>query len=124
LIKYALGFVLLSILAIRLLSDSLSVLYVLALLLLYVYAIQTCPSMSSSKQQLKRVLRGENLPEDHPDKPKGFFKQMATRVAASVTAELATFPGYEVTLTPFAGATILAVIGSKASGTIIYIRER
>jgi hypothetical protein len=111
LIKYALGFVLLSILA-RLLSSSPSVLYILALLLLYVYAMQTCPSLSSfdAKQQLKRVLRGENLPEDHPDKPRGFFEQMATRVAASVTAELATFPGYEVTLTPFAGAAILAEV--------------
>jgi hypothetical protein len=111
LIKYALGFVLFSILA-RLLSDSLSVLYVLALVLLYVYGLQTCPSMSSfdAKQQLKRVLRGENLPEDHPDKPKGFLEQMATRLAASVTAELATFPGYEVTLTPFAGAAILAEV--------------
>jgi hypothetical protein len=36
------------------------------------YLMSTCPSDESfdGKRELKRVLRGENLPEDHPDKPK------------------------------------------------------
>jgi hypothetical protein len=68
-------------------------------------------SSFDAKQQLKRVLRGENFSEDRPDKPRGFFQQLAAGVAASITAELATtFPGYEVTLTPFAGAAILAEV--------------
>jgi hypothetical protein len=62
--------------------------------------MQTCPSMSSC----------ENLPGDHPDKRRGFFERMATRVVASVTAELAIFPGSEVTMTPFVGAAILAEV--------------
>ncbi|KAL7461145.1 hypothetical protein ACHAXS_001572 [Conticribra weissflogii] len=36
------------------------------------YLMSTCPTAESfdAKRELKRVLRGDNLPEDHPDKPK------------------------------------------------------
>jgi hypothetical protein len=76
--------------------------------LLFAYGISTCPPASTfdAKQQLKRVLRGHHLPESHPQKPKGFFEETVARVAATVTAELATLPGYSVEMTPLAGAAI------------------
>lgn len=85
-------------------------LYLLALPLLYFYAVQNCPSMESfdAKKELKRVLRGHHLPEDHPNKPKGFLEELAARVTATVTTEIATFPGYEVDMTSLAGAAWIA----------------
>lgn len=87
-------------------NSSVGSLLILALPLLYVYGMQTCPARTSfdAKKELKRVLRGHHLPEDHPNKPKGFLEEMAARVAASVTAEIATFPGYELEMTSLAGA--------------------
>lgn len=91
---------------------SLFVVYVVAFPLLYLYAISTCPSQLSfdAKKELKRVLRGHHLAESHPDKPKGFFEGLAARVAASVTTELATLPGYEVSMLPLAGAAIVTTV--------------
>ena len=68
----------------------------------YFYFIQTCPKNESfdGRKELKRVLRGKHLPENHKDKPKGFLEQVAAKVTASVTTELATLPGYELELTP------------------------
>ena len=51
-----------------------------------------------AKKELKRVLRGEHLPENHVDKPKGFFDQALSRINATVTTELATGLGYEVSM--------------------------
>ena len=110
LFKYAL-IVVGTLMILNILSNTdLGALYLVFVLLLVCYMIQTCPSMNSfdAKKELKRVLRGENLPENHPDKPKGFLEGLAARVAASVTAELATLPGYEVTMTPFGGVFILS----------------
>eukprot|EP00339_Tiarina_fusa_P006201 CAMPEP_0116999352 /NCGR_PEP_ID=MMETSP0472-20121206/2087_1 /TAXON_ID=693140 ORGANISM="Tiarina fusus, Strain LIS" /NCGR_SAMPLE_ID=MMETSP0472 /ASSEMBLY_ACC=CAM_ASM_000603 /LENGTH=270 /DNA_ID=CAMNT_0004698745 /DNA_START=61 /DNA_END=872 /DNA_ORIENTATION=+ len=106
--------------AVDLRSDKL--LYTFGIILLYLYMLQTCPSMRSfdAKKELKRVLRGHHLPEDHPDKPKGFFEDLAARVAASVTAELATFPGYEMTMTPFGGAAILVEVRVPTAKTTCY----
>jgi hypothetical protein len=106
LVQYGLLF-LAGLIVLKVLSDStIGSLLVLALPLLYVYAMQTCPTISSfdAKKELKRVLRGQHLPEDHPNKPKGFLEEMAARVAATVTAELATFPGYELEVTNLGGA--------------------
>jgi hypothetical protein len=91
---------------------SLFVVYAVALPLLYLYAMSTCPSQVSfdAKKELKRVLRGHHLPESHPDKPRGFFEGLAARVAASVTTELATLPGYEVSMLPLAGAAIVTTV--------------
>jgi hypothetical protein len=66
------------------------------------------------------VLRGANLPDDHPDKPQGFFEGLAARVAASVTAELVTLPGYEVTMIPLAGAAIPAEVSVPITHTKWY----
>ncbi len=74
--------------------------------LLYFYLLSSCPPLASfhAKQELKRVLRGHHLPEQHPNKPTGFWEQTIARVTASVTTELATtVAGYEVTSVSLAG---------------------
>jgi hypothetical protein len=117
LVQYGLLF-LAALIVLKVLSDStVGSLLVLALPLLYVYALQTCPASTSfdAKKELKRVLRGQHLPEDHPNKPKGFLEEMAARVAASVTAELATFPGYEMEMTSLGGAGWLADVRVPAA---------
>lgn len=107
---------------IRALSSSMVLIYFVGLPLLYIYALQTCPPVSSfdAKKELKRVLRGHHLPEDHPEKPKGFLEELATRVAASVTTELATLPGYEVSMMPFGGAVILVDLVIPTANTQHY----
>eukprot|EP00526_Cylindrotheca_closterium_P020320 CAMPEP_0113617930 /NCGR_PEP_ID=MMETSP0017_2-20120614/9060_1 /TAXON_ID=2856 /ORGANISM="Cylindrotheca closterium" /LENGTH=128 /DNA_ID=CAMNT_0000527393 /DNA_START=128 /DNA_END=511 /DNA_ORIENTATION=+ /assembly_acc=CAM_ASM_000147 len=96
----------------RALSSSLMLVLFVCLPLVYIYALQTCPPASSfdAKKELKRALWGHHLPEGHPEKPKGFFagESLATRVASSVITELYTWPGYEVSMIPIAGAVIVA----------------
>jgi hypothetical protein len=122
LVQYALmvigGLMVLKILA----NANLAGLYLLALPLLYLYAVQTCPTIQSfdAKKELKRVLRGQHLPENHPNKPKGFLEEMAARVTASVTAELATFPGYELEMTSLGGAARLADVRVPTANTQCY----
>jgi hypothetical protein len=93
--------------------SSLMVIFFLLFPLAYVYLLQTCPSPESfdGKKELKRVLRGTHLPEEHPDKPKGYFGKMAAKVTASITTEMATtLPGSQQTLTNYGGAGILATM--------------
>jgi hypothetical protein len=104
--KYALIAIVISVFM-RILNSSLVILYLLGGPLTFLYAVSTCPTDFDAKKELKRVLRGHHLPEDHPEKPKGFFEDLAARVAASVTTELATLPGYELAMTPIAGAMVL-----------------
>jgi len=47
------------------------------------------PDEFDVKKELKRVLRGHHLPEDHPEKPKNWLQKQVNRVAASVTSEVA-----------------------------------
>lgn len=79
--------------------------FVLLLPLVYFYLIATCPVAASFhvKQELKRVLRGHHLPEQHPDKPVGFFQQTVARLTATVTTELVTATGYEQSTLSLAG---------------------
>lgn len=93
------------------------ILYVLALPILYLYLVQNCPSDASfdAKKELKRVMRGHHLPDDHPDKPKGFFSETLARVAATVTAEVATGLGYEITMISMAGAVKVACVRVPAA---------
>ena len=85
-------------------------LYILAFPLLYLYLVMNCPTPESfdAKKELKRILRGHHLPENHKDKPKGLLEETLARLQATVTTELATLPGYEVTLVPLAGAVVVA----------------
>eukprot|EP00816_Leptocylindrus_hargravesii_P001896 CAMPEP_0196812208 /NCGR_PEP_ID=MMETSP1362-20130617/22383_1 /TAXON_ID=163516 /ORGANISM="Leptocylindrus danicus, Strain CCMP1856" /LENGTH=363 /DNA_ID=CAMNT_0042187719 /DNA_START=35 /DNA_END=1126 /DNA_ORIENTATION=- len=70
----------------------------------------TCPSNASfeAKKELKRVLRGHHLPEDHPEKPKTWLEKSVAKIAASVTTELATVAGYEVSMWSLAGCMTVA----------------
>ena len=61
--------------------------------------MQNCPANDTfdAKKELKRVLRGQHLPEGHQDKPAGdWLSRTVARVTASVAAEAATALGYEV----------------------------
>jgi hypothetical protein len=89
--------------------------YGLSLILLpigFSYLSQNCPTIQSFdvKQQLKRVLRGQHLPENHPSKPQGFFSETIARVTASIATELATLPGYEVITTNVLGTCIVVKV--------------
>ncbi len=77
-----------------------------------IYAYQTVPSNASfdAKKELKRVLRGVHLPEDHPEKPKSWLEQTMARVQASVTTELATGLGYDLTFFNLLGCATLAFV--------------
>lgn len=57
--------------------------------LFYLYLVQTCPSPATfdAERELKRVLRGHYLPEDNPEKPRGWLQE----TMASVTASVATW---------------------------------
>eukprot|EP00567_Pseudictyota_dubia_P011234 CAMPEP_0197437820 /NCGR_PEP_ID=MMETSP1175-20131217/4969_1 /TAXON_ID=1003142 /ORGANISM="Triceratium dubium, Strain CCMP147" /LENGTH=310 /DNA_ID=CAMNT_0042967435 /DNA_START=92 /DNA_END=1024 /DNA_ORIENTATION=+ len=97
--------------ALKILSELLS-LWLVFLPLAFLYAIQTCPSNESfdAKKELKRVMRGEKLPENHPEKPKDWLSKSIARVTASIGTELATSLGYEVCLNNIYGAFIVATV--------------
>lgn len=109
LVKYG-GAAIVAAIVVRLLRSALFGLSVLLLPAAYLYLVSTCPTAESfdAKKELKRTLRGHHLSEDHPDKPKGLLSETLARIQASVTTELATLPGYEVTIVPMAGACIVA----------------
>ena len=58
--------------AVKVVVSAIFSLYILALPVAFMYALQTCPAEASfdAKKELKRVMRGHHLPEDHPDKPR------------------------------------------------------
>jgi hypothetical protein len=122
LVKYGLILIGICIVARVMAASSLAGLYIIALPLVYLYGVQTCPRMDSfnAKRELKRVLRGHHLSEDDPQKPRGFLEDLAARVTASVTAELATLPGYEISMTSFGGAAILADVRVPTAKTQCY----
>jgi hypothetical protein len=106
------GFVIASAI-LRILSQALLLFYAVVLPLLYFHLLGTCPRADSfeAKRELKRVLRGAHLPDNHPDKPRGVLGEAVARVQASVAAELvATLPGYEVTFTDLLGAATVACV--------------
>lgn len=83
----------------KILKVLLGSIFILVLPLIILYAMSTCPTNDSfdAKKELKRVLRGHHLPENHPDKPKDdWFSSAIARVTASVATELATSLGYEL----------------------------
>lgn len=86
--------------------------YILALPILYFIMLPNCPLIESfdTKKELKRVLRGHHLSNDNPNKPKGFFNETLARLSATVTAELVTLPGYEITTIPLGGAAIIVCV--------------
>ena len=88
-------------------------LYIALIPLVYLYGVQTCPPASSfdAKQQLRTVLSGENLPDDHPEHTKsGTFAGLFAQAKAAITTELATLPGYTVDIATLGGAACFATV--------------
>ena len=106
------GAALISAILFRILASSMAALSILLVPLAYFYFLSTCPTAESfdAKRELKRILRGHHLPEDHPDKPKGILSETIARIQASVTTEIATLPGYEITMVPVAGAALIVCV--------------
>eukprot|EP00980_Cylindrotheca_fusiformis_P009825 scaffold2164_cov106-Cylindrotheca_fusiformis.AAC.8 len=110
---------------IKLLVGMMSSFAILLLPLLYFYLVTNCPKESSFdvRKELKRVMRGNHLPESHPEKPKSWLEKQAARVTASVTTELATLPGYDMEMTPFfkpTPAVILTIVTVPTLGAQYY----
>jgi len=63
-----------------------------------------------AKKELKRILRKENLPDDHPEKPKGWLGKMASKAIASVAGEAMTAAGYTIKFDDFAGVVRIAEV--------------
>ncbi|GMH70168.1 hypothetical protein TrST_g12408 [Triparma strigata] len=72
----------------------------------------TVPTMESfdAKKELKRILRKENLPDNHPEKPKGWLGKMASKAIASVAGEAMTAAGYTIKFDDFAGIVRIAEV--------------
>lgn len=111
LVKYA-AFAIGSAIALRVLMSAFFYLYILAFPAVFLYAVQTMPSLESfdAKKELKRVMRGDYLPDTDVNKPKGWLNKTIARATASVTTELATGLGYEVSIMPIIGVAQLATV--------------
>jgi hypothetical protein len=101
-------------LLLKALAASISI-YVAMLPVLYIYGINTCPPSSSfdAKQQLRIVMRGDTLPENHPDKPKANsnpFESFFATAKAAIASELATLPGYSIDIASLMGAALFATV--------------
>ncbi len=107
-------------LALKIIYSALNVLAIFLVPVLYLYAAANCPTNNTfdAKKELKRVMRGAHLPEEQ--KPKGFLEQGFSRLAASVTTELATSLGYEVSLTDMLGAAKLACVKVPVANAEFY----
>ena len=105
---YAIG----SAIALRVLMSAFFYLYILAFPAVFLYAVQTIPSIESfdAKKELKRVMRGDYLPDGDVNKPKGWLDETLAKAKASVTTELATGLGYDVTIMSIISAVQLATV--------------
>jgi len=88
----------------KLIFTALNMIILFALPVIYLYASANCPSNDTfdAKKELKRVMRGAHLPEEH--QPKGFFEKGLNKLTASITTELATSLGYEIRINDYFGA--------------------
>lgn len=94
-------------------SDGL--LYFLVLPGIYAYGLQTCPDNTTfdAKKEVKRVLRGHHLPEDHPAKPRrgNFLEEFTAKIGASLATEVgAATGGYSTEITPLLGGVCKHVV--------------
>jgi hypothetical protein len=105
---YAIG----SAIALRVFMSAFFYLYILAFPAVFLYAVQTIPSVESfdAKKELKRVMRGDYLPDGDVNKPKGWIDETLARAKASVATELATGLGYDVTIMSIISAIQLATV--------------
>jgi hypothetical protein len=111
LVKYA-AYAIGSAIALRVFMSAFFYLYILAFPAVFLYAVQTIPSLESfdAKKELKRVMRGDYLPDDDVNKPKGWLNKTLARAKASVATELATGLGYEISIMPIIGVAQLATV--------------
>lgn len=121
LVKYAV-YAIASAIALRVFLSAFFSLYILAFPAVFLYAVQTLPSVDSfdAKKELKRVMRGAHLPEDHADKPKGWLNETLARARAAVATELATGLGYEVSMMNMIGAVELATVSVPSVNRCFY----
>eukprot|EP00520_Triparma_pacifica_P007802 CAMPEP_0118656830 /NCGR_PEP_ID=MMETSP0785-20121206/13690_1 /TAXON_ID=91992 /ORGANISM="Bolidomonas pacifica, Strain CCMP 1866" /LENGTH=255 /DNA_ID=CAMNT_0006549699 /DNA_START=171 /DNA_END=934 /DNA_ORIENTATION=+ len=84
----------------------------------YLTLSNTVPPSSTfePKKMLKRVLRKEDLPPDHPEKPKGWLSSIANRAMASVAGEALTALGYTVTMKSILGCFKVANVRLDSNG--------
>jgi hypothetical protein len=101
-----------------------------ALVILFCALALTIPPKDSfdAKKELKRVIRGENLPpgENHVNLEnkkgiKGFFERAFIRAEASVTGEILSLAGHEVTIDTYAVVHISRVNYSVTNSTCVWV---
>ena len=87
--------------------------------LAYVYGLQTRPPKSSfdAKTELRSVLKGDALPEDHPSKPKaGSLSGLWKGAVATLQSELVALSGYTLSIeNSFGGAAWTATVTLPSS---------
>lgn len=88
-----------------------SVLFFLVLPGVYAYGLQSCPDNATfdAKKEVKRVLRGHHLPENHPSKPRkgNFLEEWTAKISASVATEVgAAAGGYSIEIAPLLGGVV------------------
>ncbi len=107
-------------LVLKIVVNALSSLAFLLLPLLYFYASSNCPSTDSfdAKKELKRVMRGAHLPEEQ--QPRSWVEKNLSRLAASISTELATSLGYEVRLTDYFGIARVSAVKVPVAGCEYY----
>jgi len=95
---------------------------ILLLPLAALYGKQTCPNQDTfdAKKELKRVLRGNYEPQTQPEKPKNWLTETMTRVQASITAEVATGLGHEVSFLNLFGVCTLVTVKVPAMQLELY----
>ncbi|OEU20299.1 hypothetical protein FRACYDRAFT_236374 [Fragilariopsis cylindrus CCMP1102] len=103
-----------AVLLLKAVAASISV-YLAMIPILYIYGVNTCPPASSfdAKQQLRIVMRGDQLPENHPQKPNNkanILESFFASAKAVVASELATLPGYSIDITSLMGAALFATV--------------
>lgn len=70
-----------------------------------------------AKRMLKKVLRKEDLPEAHPEKPKGWLGKVAARAMSSITGEALAAAGFTVDITDVAGIAKVARVHLEMTET-------
>eukprot|EP00240_Pyramimonas_obovata_P013374 CAMPEP_0118943870 /NCGR_PEP_ID=MMETSP1169-20130426/39211_1 /TAXON_ID=36882 /ORGANISM="Pyramimonas obovata, Strain CCMP722" /LENGTH=225 /DNA_ID=CAMNT_0006889227 /DNA_START=34 /DNA_END=708 /DNA_ORIENTATION=+ len=89
---------------------------------LYFLAVSTLPPDSAfeAKRELKRVVRGDHLQANHPERPRSWLAKTAARVAATVGIEIASVGGYTQEVKQFYGVAKLVVVKLESVGQRFY----
>ena len=113
------GIVLIVVMALKVLAAFRSFLIIVPIYLLFK---NTQPSDFDAKKELKRVLRKENLPEGHPEKPKGWLEKMASKAAASLAGEAMTAAGYKISHTQLLNCIKIVEVELDVDGsTLVWV---